>query len=273
MDRKKVQFPDRLDIMVIVIWIVIAIIAAFNDLQISEHFVNYNSFLGQFTANYGTIPGYFLILVSLILLPHNIAREKWVNEGFDKDNIMAMAIVLLWLVPSFIIAYQLTESFILRIVLTLVIPIPPVVIYRRYEDQISPHVIKAAKQVLLVAVIVPAGIVGITKTLWGRVRYRDLNASHSNFTPWYLPQGITGNFSFPSGHSAMAWLTLASIFYFRNPKKRLTVIIITAIWALTVCIGRVVIGAHYLSDVTFSAAIAILVINYFVKKNRIEESA
>jgi hypothetical protein len=36
------------------------------------------------------------------------------------------------------------------------------------------------------------------KIFWGRIRFRDLVENFSDFTPWYIPQGITGNDSFPS---------------------------------------------------------------------------
>lgn len=51
---------------------------------------------------------------------------------------------------------------------------------------------------------VQLSLVEAMKYLWGRVRFRDLLAagSYDAFTPWYIINGINGNKSFPSGHTA-----------------------------------------------------------------------
>jgi hypothetical protein len=48
------------------------------------------------------------------------------------------------------------------------------------------------------------------KTLWGRVRLRELVDMNSlaEFTPWYHPKFFSGSHSFPSGHTAHATLLL-----------------------------------------------------------------
>lgn len=47
------------------------------------------------------------------------------------------------------------------------------------------------------------------KYLWGRVRFRDLLAAgnYDAFTSWLHPNGINGNKSFPSGHTAGAGMS------------------------------------------------------------------
>jgi membrane-associated phospholipid phosphatase len=95
------------------------------------------------------------------------------------------------------------------------------------------------------------------KTLWGRVRYRDLDALHAAFTPWYLPQGHTGHASFPSGHTAMGWLLLPCLLLW--PARSLAWwvgAVLSVGWGCFVGASRIVIGAHYASDVLFSTAFA-----------------
>jgi membrane-associated phospholipid phosphatase len=93
------------------------------------------------------------------------------------------------------------------------------------------------------------------KILWGRIRFRDLAVNYSNFTPWYFPQGINGNQSFPSGHAAMGFMLLALFVFFADRAFYQRVILkgIIISWALAVCISRIVIGAHFTSDVLFGA--------------------
>jgi membrane-associated phospholipid phosphatase len=98
------------------------------------------------------------------------------------------------------------------------------------------------------------------KIFWGRLRFRDLDALQSDFTEWYLPQGVMGGESFPSGHAAMAWMLLPIILLI--PKKNKIVKIFTTglivAWGIAVPLSRVVIGAHYASDVLFGSFIMII---------------
>jgi membrane-associated phospholipid phosphatase len=112
----------------------------------------------------------------------------------------------------------------------------------------------------------------ITKYLWGRVRFRQLDAAFSQFTPWYLPQGITGFDSFPSGHAATGFMLLSLLILLNNKEqwiKILTLIFIT-LWGILLSISRVVIGAHYASDVLFGSFFIIMIFLLLFKKYKEE---
>jgi membrane-associated phospholipid phosphatase len=66
--------------------------------------------------------------------------------------------------------------------------------------------------------------------------------------------------SFPSGHATAAWLTLIILLLFQYRSKRTQRIVLSLIifWGCIVCGSRIVVGAHYLSDVLFASMIAIL---------------
>jgi membrane-associated phospholipid phosphatase len=98
------------------------------------------------------------------------------------------------------------------------------------------------------------------KIFWGRIRFRDLAENYSNFTPWYYPNGITGNQSFPSGHAVMSFMMIALFIFFMDKPfyKRIIFKGLIISWGLAVCISRVVIGAHFTSDVLFGAMIIIV---------------
>lgn len=106
------------------------------------------------------------------------------------------------------------------------------------------------------------------KIFWGRIRFRDLAENYSNFTPWYYPQGITGNQSFPSGHAAMGFMLLALFIFFTDKSfyKRTLLKGLIISWAFAVCVSRVVIGAHFTSDVLFGA-FAMIVSYLFLMNN------
>ena len=105
------------------------------------------------------------------------------------------------------------------------------------------------------------------KYFWGRVRFRELDAAFSQFTPWYLPQGITGSDSFPSGHAAMGWMLLALLILLANKKQwmKYSAMVIIFLWGVTLALSRVVIGAHYASDVLFGSFFIIITFLVFSK--------
>ena len=118
--------------------------------------------------------------------------------------------------------------------------------------------------VLIIALLLNQAI----KYLWGRYRFHNLYVANNleRFTPWYLPLGINGNKSFPSGHASSATnlfllVTLCSIFKSKQWVKVLITILVS-LFVVAVCLSRMVYGAHYLTDVTMGFAISFTV--YFV---------
>lgn len=104
------------------------------------------------------------------------------------------------------------------------------------------------------------------KYLWGRVRFRDLLAagSYDAFTPWYVINGINGNKSFPSGHTAGAAMSfLAMLLPYVSKKayeRRQLCFILPFIYTCVVAITRLIMGAHYLSDVAMGGAVGLLTV-------------
>lgn len=109
-------------------------------------------------------------------------------------------------------------------------------------------------------VVVTAAVVILLKNLWGRARYTELSDHGAGFTPWYLPQGLTGHDSFPSGHAAMSALVFFvsdGIEYFTG-KRFKTVDLLCFAFAFAVCLSRLLEGAHYFSDLAAGVAFAAL---------------
>ncbi|MDE6658763.1 MAG: phosphatase PAP2 family protein, partial [Eubacterium sp.] len=108
----------------------------------------------------------------------------------------------------------------------------------------------------IVVMVVQLSCIEGMKYLWGRVRFRDLlaNGSYDAFTPWYVLNGINGNKSFPSGHTAgagMSYLLMLLPFVFDKFKdKKQFCFWLPCVFTSIVAFTRLVMGAHYLSDVT-----------------------
>lgn len=101
-------------------------------------------------------------------------------------------------------------------------------------------------------------VMNAIKTVWGRMRFREMTDPVREFTRWYQICG-KGSFdnayaSFPSGHSmnsagVILTLLLPGIIPALQEKKQL-LRIGTYVWCVVVGASRVFMGAHFASDVT-----------------------
>jgi membrane-associated phospholipid phosphatase len=122
---------------------------------------------------------------------------------------------------------------------------------------------------LLLAAINPLLFTQAFKFLWGRVRFVDLGPALAGYTAFYLPAGVGAGESFPSGHTAMA-LVLAPLPFFlvRRGHAMAGAAALGVVLAVggTVACGRIVAGAHYLTDCLFAGGLAFLISAILVRK-------
>lgn len=105
------------------------------------------------------------------------------------------------------------------------------------------------------------------KTVWGRMRFREMTEPVAEFTRWYqiVPRGGFDNryASFPSGHSmnsagVILLMLLPSIMpMFEKREKALHIFVY--IWCGIVGISRVFMGAHFASDVTVGILLSLAI--------------
>lgn len=134
----------------------------------------------------------------------------------------------------------------------------------------------------IVSVVSSVVTINVVKFLWGRARYREMVASgdafFSGFTQWYHPNGFTlhGHHSFPSGHTCaaanlLALCALEEVFPEAENRKQ-TIAFIIGLYIFSMAYSRLVLGAHFLSDVTVGFLIGFVtyaVARYFYfEKNR-----
>lgn len=115
--------------------------------------------------------------------------------------------------------------------------------------------------VVLLAVAYPLVLTQAIKYFWGRVRFVNLAADLSDYTPFYVPAGVGAGLSFPSGHTAMGFLPAPIPFYLAARGRRLSALVcglVVLAYGLVVAWGRMVLGAHYLTDTLFSMGAELL---------------
>lgn len=126
---------------------------------------------------------------------------------------------------------------------------------------------------IFISIVVTALITHIIKLIFGRVRFRDLDENYANFTNWYIINGYTGNKSFVSGHTSAAGtmfiLNYLPNYFYKTTKLKPLFMFISFFYVAISGLSRIIIGAHYLSDVLFGALLSYMVIhltNSFILK-------
>jgi membrane-associated phospholipid phosphatase len=259
--KLKNSLINKLILLNIISWIILAVIFGFLDLEISKAVVDEESLWGKFGNDFGEAPGYGLIAIALSIL---IGSS---NNEIKKQKLSAYVIILIGII-LFILGFVLNERILIIDGVGIFFPLTLFVIFSYRKDWKNYQ--KISIVIVLLAIINPLIFVQITKILTGRVRFEDLTANYSDYTPWFMPPGPTGNDSFPSGHTAVAFMFLPLLILIKNYNwkdlKKIIILIFIIGWGFFVGFSRVIVGDHYASDVLFSAEVAFLTTLLLYKK-------
>ena len=248
-------------LFLIFIWVILSIVFGIYDLQISIAVVNETSNWGNFGADYGEVPGYGLIAIALAtyiggFIP-NVKKQK-ILGGIGV--IVGIIYFILGLLNSDVTDTALGGTLVISLVFYVILTWKKD--WRDYR--------KISGLISILAILNPLLLVQVIKLFWGRVRFRDLSPGYVEFTPWFIPNGFTDNYSFPSGHAAMGWMFFPLLILVKEKKWSDPVKIITWVlifgWGIFVALSRVIVGAHYASDVLFSTFFAMMITVIFYKK-------
>lgn len=224
---------------------------SYTDLEISKAIIQQGSSFGNFLAEFGLILGHMLIISAAII---------FANQNSNDARKLAFLVLIFeaYLVNLEYGAFGGTATIVVSFVGTKFLFLEN----RRFAN---PKQKTGAKYICVAALTYPFILVHSLKLIWGRIRFRDLSPDFSEFTIWLVPQGVTGGHSFPSGHTAMG--VMACYVILLLPRKyRTAALLITVPWALAVGASRMIIGAHYASDVTFSLLIGFSLLMFLVRR-------
>ncbi|MCM0599412.1 phosphatase PAP2 family protein [Periweissella fabalis] len=274
----------------IVTFVILMAIASFGDLAISNTLIDYNNFFGATFQSFGEFPLALVFIISGQIAMHYASRNLD-NKLFALPTFIGGLSLSLWQLRQYLkeaVSYGVSWatnlaqhkpiglansdaatkglSSITMFVLWLAIYLVITVIIQWWLHSKSNQQIK---QLLLVAIFASLAVWfalqvnGALKEYWGRVRPYELNKAQSDFTPWFHPNGANGHKSFPSGHT-MAGTTFIVLSWFVGAAKRKYVWIAGIIYGALMGLSRVVIGAHFMSDVVFSFFLTGLI--YFIMR-------
>jgi membrane-associated phospholipid phosphatase len=260
--------------LTLAIWVILAIVFAFYDLEISKELYNPSNDFAIFIQNYGELPGVFLLIIASIFAGFNNKSFYYKHSSFT-IAISTVLTTFLILYSIYVIAFPGTDPLLLFQQKQFYIIGCVTIFFLFYfflevkiDFNSSLKIKKFTKISLLTGSIGYGLFVLPLKIFWGRIRFRDLDALYSNFSLWYLPQVVDGNQSFPSGHAAMAFmlLPLVILVWDKRPIIRSLVILLVCMWGILVCLCRIVIGTHYASDVLFGSFFMIITLLIIYKR-------
>ena len=248
-------------LVLFLVWVMLAVLTGFFDLEISRSLVNKNSSWAKFLQDYGMIPGIIVLLFGIYAyysyLVTNNSKMWLLKKVFF---FIAANLLILYMLDVLITNFTLSEQsganyYFLISGVSVILNSIIIVILEIKKIKLSDTSINFSKITIALGLWGYIICIQLVKTLWGRVRFRELDDLFSNFTPWFLPQGLTGYDSFPSGHAAMGWIILPLMILMNNKNRWLkySVFCLICCWAIAVALSRVIIGAHYASDVLFGS--------------------
>lgn len=250
------------------------LVGSFSDYQISSALFNSSSLFGRFIEAAGELPFELTASIAGVMLVRAVRPDsrgsKWlavlgilVNVGLAGYEIIGSLRV-----GGKLIAVQLVLTFVLVIVANLIV-------YRLTRTTEPDELTRWALMVLAVWIAQAIILNAIVKPLWSRPRMRVIEVTPGlNFQPWwvignpdkwaYIAAGVIkdGFKSFASGHTAHAAIGLMlaglpTVAFKEKPSRRRVVFWTAAVVAALVAFGRIVIGAHFLSDVSCGFALVL----------------
>ncbi|MGO4542836.1 phosphatase PAP2 family protein [Paenibacillus sp. 2TAB19] len=248
-------------------WAALMLVFSFADMSLSKAVYNEtHSRFGAFFENFGEHPAFMIFFIAGNILFRN-ARDK----SFARKLAIRIAsaffmglggIGMIFIGVSRQFGWDGGSVLLTSVVAVIIVSVIVQLLLNRVPDE-KIKVYNMAAWAGIGIVFTEMIVVNVLKIFWGRMRFRNMNGDYSQFTNWFLPNGIQKNGvtaevfkSFPSGHSANGWTMLVWMLFMPFVKIwRNTMLIIAIAWGLCTSYSRIVMGDHFATDVLFGAFI------------------
>jgi len=253
------------------------------DYTISKNLINKKSLFGEFFNILGEIPANLGLLIGTTILYG--ARKKTRTLSNIVKSIIAIPFMFLFaeltVIGSVRYIFEFSEggfpksAFIVAFLLGMLLFAVSILSVVRLERE---KFTKWRTQALLLIILVVTEIlvVNVLKIVWARPRMRSIT-SIDQFKHWYEIGGPLNSEefkSFPSGHTANAFVMLAFTMFLSKDRPSLVkgFTFFAVLWGVCTAISRVILGAHFLSDVFVGGYITILLFyiysTFLLEKNK-----
>lgn len=272
------------------------LLGVFFDYEISTALFSENNLFGILMASIGELPMYGGVALAGGML--FVATRKHTQS---KRNLVISAVVA-FASTAFGIYFQgkafcsinawgainpnLADNLAVALPIGLVLVIPCLLLGLTIGKKGRAEDIFRASLVILITGFLQIALITVLKGVFHRPRFRSLAESGAQFKPVFIRfkeygQYIAGSItkeefkSFPSGHTGSGamicaiGLCLPYITSKANMKKQSLYFLLGAFYTIVLAVFRIVVGAHYLTDVCFSAMVTLLfllLVDYLVER-------
>ncbi|MDX1357542.1 MAG: phosphatase PAP2 family protein [Clostridia bacterium] len=270
----------------LIVFAVLMTVLAFGeiDYNFSNSIVNPDSGWAEFFNLFGEQPAFIALYAGILILYGARKRES-------KNILKTIVTVPFMLLASFQIVYMpvryvyehTDESIpVWWWIVIAVISVMLCLFGLFLANRIKPERFRKARKFGIILIILVAAeilVVNILKILWARPRMRSMD-SIDQFKYWYQINGPSNDNelkSFPSGHTANGFVSIAFILFFNTVSKlkKNLYLAFAVVWGALVALSRVVRGDHFLSDVLMSCLLTFLLfllIQKLVLKKKVIEN-
>lgn len=281
-------------ILFVVVFAALLITATFTDLQVSKILTSgvlpegqyyAQDFFGVMFECVGSSPVYLIMAFAFQIW-------FWYSRRFIKKHPLSEVLCALCAILSVVADYICVndsvgyvfehfgaekESFLtgISIFYAVIITVVSLFAVRNFSDDSIKKLCRFAFAVVAVVALANA-TVNLVKIPMGRMRFRAMNTigDFSKFTRWYVPNGqmdkdlmrqLFGTTdackSFPSGHTCAAGMSycllmLIDVLDIKSKRKKAALWIGTIAFTGIVAVSRIMVGAHFFSDVLMGGTIA-----------------
>lgn len=239
------------------------------DWDLSHQLVSPGSNFGEFFNRFGEVPAFLALFISIFLLFGSRNRQvPWRNAT---GHLFALPFLALLAWALFFIPYRYIYEFnpngvpedalqLTQLLGGLLFFFAVIMAYRLPSSFFSKY--QRPAMLIITVIFLEVLIVNLTKIAWGRPRMRSIDTIQQ-FHYWYQLAGPASGEefkSFPSGHTANGFMII--VFSLVIPPEKTSLIrgftLFAILWGVCVALSRVVLGAHFLSDVAAGAYIALI---------------
>lgn len=274
--KRKSGFQKKNIIFVFTLLVVFMVIGSLFDYPISMFLFNSQSIFGKVLASYGQAPAALCMSLSGILLVYNANRCKRISMILSYIASILLTLFAIFMLTVDPLLYLESMPKILSLCIAIIIVIISDVMMIRLVKEAPKEDITKFIILLIVTMVCALLIINVMKVFWGRPRMRMIAVvEEAQFQPWwvigsqakdyFMSLGIASEEfkSFPSGHSANAvcaiLLGALPLLSQKLQGKEDILFYIGLIFTLLVAFSRIIMGAHFVTDITVGIAVTFIV--------------
>ena len=256
--------------------VVCLLLGSFYDLQVSTAVYDKSNWFGLILAAYGQGPSAFAMAGAGGLLIYTMDKKRMIS--LIPSVLFGVLLIVFGVFMGFFepIEYLVTVPKVVLVLISIIVSALTIYAFLRILKDNTDSEKRRFAYFIIFFVITQMIVINVIKVPWGRPRMRLLEEyPEIMFQDWwvigssikdkYLALGVGSNEfkSFPSGHTASALnIFIITVLPYLNKKlenKKNLFFIISVVFTVLVAISRIIMGAHFITDVTVGFLVGFII--------------